>query len=142
MLRSRFDEYIARFNAEDATAFDEFLAPDMHMQNGTLEFTGVDGMKHHYQQRIWPTFREVLTVPRFVSDERTVAIQMITDFTARCDDLSSLFGPVLAGETFQFNGVIMYRVDEHHRFADILVAYNSFTYTNRAGKSVDLGIPH
>lgn len=29
MDKARFDEYIRRFNEEDATAFDEFLKPDM-----------------------------------------------------------------------------------------------------------------
>jgi hypothetical protein len=81
-------------------------------------------------------------VPRFVSDDRTAAIQMITDFTALKDNPESLFGPVLQDETFQFNGVIMYQLDDDQRFRDILVAYNSFTYTNRHGVTVDLGIPH
>lgn len=44
MQRERYDEYVRRFNAEDATAFDEFLAPDMRMQNGTLVYYGVQGM--------------------------------------------------------------------------------------------------
>jgi hypothetical protein len=47
MREARFREYIRRFNAEDDTAFDDFLAPDMHMKNGTLEYTGVQGMKDH-----------------------------------------------------------------------------------------------
>ena len=68
MRKQRFDEYIRRFNERDETAFDEFLTPDMHMQNGTLEFTGVQGMKDHYG-RIWPTFREELFPDRFVSDD-------------------------------------------------------------------------
>jgi hypothetical protein len=54
-----FDEYIRRFNAEDATAFEEFLAPDMRMQNGTLVYYGVRGMKDHYA-KIWGTLSERL----------------------------------------------------------------------------------
>jgi hypothetical protein len=53
-LRERYDEYIRRFNAEDATAFDDFLAPDMRMQNGTPVYYGVRGMKDHYA-KIWGT---------------------------------------------------------------------------------------
>ena len=34
MDKSRFDEYIRRFNQEDATAFDEFLQPDMRRELG------------------------------------------------------------------------------------------------------------
>ncbi len=48
MDRARFDEYIRRFNAEDETAFDEFVAPHMQMLNGGLELTGVQAMKAHY----------------------------------------------------------------------------------------------
>lgn len=34
MDHARFDDYIARFNARDATAFDEYLHPELRMQNG------------------------------------------------------------------------------------------------------------
>lgn len=142
MQEARFREYIRRFNVEDHTAFDDYLAPDMHMKNGTLEFTGVEGMKHHYNDLIWPDFVEKLSVPRFVSDAGRAAIQMNTVFTAKHDAEASLFGPVKAGETFEFNGVIMYEIDETDRFSDILVAYNSFVYTDLDGKTRDLGIPH
>lgn len=140
MRKDRFDEYIRRFNERDTTAFDDFLTPDMHMKNGTLEYDGVQGMKDHYA-RIWATFTEILRVDRYVSDEESVAIQMNTLFRADREDPASLFGPVLAGETFEFNGVIMYRL-ENDRFADILVAYNSFTFTARDGSTRELGIPH
>lgn len=142
MLESRFREYIRRFNAEDDTAFDDYLAADMHMKNGTLEFTGVDGMKHHYRDLIWPHFQERLTVPRFVSDARTAAIQMNTVFVAKHDAPDTIFGPVKQGETFEFDGVIMYDLDETDRFRDILVAYNSFVHTALDGTTRDLGIPH
>lgn len=142
MEESRFREYIQRFNIEDDTAFDDYLAPNVHVKNGTLEFTGVDGMKHHYMVNIWPHYVEKLTVPRFVSDAGTAAIQMNTLFTARRDADETIFGPVKAGETFEFDGVIMYQIDESNRFSDILVAYNSFVYTNTAGERRDLGIPH
>lgn len=142
MDESRFNEYIRRFNAEDDTAFDDYLAPDMHMKNGTLEFTGVDGMKHHYRDLIWPHFVERLTVPRFVSDAGRAAIQMHTLFTAKHDASDTLFGAVARGETFEFDGIIMYEIDETDRFADILVAYNSFVHTALDGTRHDLGIPH
>jgi hypothetical protein len=138
---ARFDSYIARFNAEDDTAFDDFLHPLMHMKNGTLEFDGVDGMKHHYRDLIWPDFNEKLIVPRFVSSENRIAIQMITIFSPKHDAEESLFGPVKMGETFEFNGVIMYEVEDG-LFRDILVAYNSFVHTDITGKKHDLGIPH
>lgn len=142
MQEERFREYIRRFNEEDDTAFDDYLAPDMHMKNGTLEFDGVDGMKRHYRERIWPDFVEELTVPRFVSDEKNAAIRMFTHFIARRDMEDSLFGPVKKGETFDFEGIIMYALDETDRFSDIVVAYNSFVYTDLDGNTKDLGIPH
>lgn len=142
MREERFREYIRRFNEEDDTAFDDYLAPDLHMKNGTLEFTGVEGMKHHYRDLVWPHFVERLTVPRFVADAHRAAIQMHTLFTARHDAADSLFGAVRAGETFEFDGVIMYEIDDDDRFSDILVAYNSFVHTDLEGRTRDLGIPH
>lgn len=136
-----FSEYIRRFNEEDDTAFDDYLHPEMHMKNGTLEFSGVDGMKHHYRDLIWGRFRELLDVRRFVGAGDRIAIQMRTLFTARKDQEASIFGPVKTGETFEFNGLIMYELDGG-RFRDILVAYNSFVFTDEAGRSRDLGIPH
>ncbi|GAB3615869.1 hypothetical protein GCM10027416_04260 [Okibacterium endophyticum] len=141
MDESTFMEYIRRFNDEDDTAFDDYLHPALHMKNGTLEFTGVDGMKHHYRDLIWGRFREVLDVRRFVGDGDRIAIQMRTLFTALHHQGESLFGPVEKGETFEFNGLIMYELEEG-RFRDILVAYNSFVFTDLSGNSRDLGIPH
>ena len=142
MDEARFRQYIRRFNAEDDTAFDDYLAPTMHMKNGTLEYTGVDGMKHHYNDNIWPHFVERLTVPRFVGAPGRIAIQMNTLFTARRDTADTIFGPVRSGETFEFDGVIMYELDDTDRFCDILVAYNSFVHTDSDGVRTDLGIPH
>jgi hypothetical protein len=140
MKREIYNDYIKRFNAQDITAFEDYLAPDMHMLNGTLEFYGVQGMKDHYK-KIWKTFSEDLTVERFVSDEDTLAVQLWAHFTALYDDDVSLFGSVKKGEVFDFRGVIMYQI-ENGKFSDIRVAYNSFTRTNLAGEIISLGIPH
>jgi SnoaL-like domain len=141
MNRARFDGYIARFNAEDATAFDDFLAPDMRMENGTLVFHGVEGMKAHYA-KIWGTLRETLNVLRFVSDADTLAVQMWTHFEALVDVDDSIFGPLRRGECLDYRGVIMYRIGPDGRFTDICVAYNSFTFTDVSGAVVERGIPH
>lgn len=141
MDKARFDDYIARFNRRDATAFEDYLAEDMHMCNGTLEYSGVQGMKDHYA-KIWSTFREELVPSDFVGSDSNVAIRMVTNFTAERDDPESLFGPVQEGDRFVFRGVISYRLDESDRFADILVAYNSFTSIRRDGTVTELGIPH
>jgi hypothetical protein len=129
----------SRSSPRDTTAFDDYLFSDMHMKNGTLEFYGVQGMKDHCA-KIWPASNELLRVDQVVSDEDSVGIRMNTLFTADYGDANSLFGPVLAGETSEFNGVITYRLKDD-RFRDILVAYNSFVYANAAGEQPDLGIP-
>ena len=141
MLESEFMKYIERFNREDLTAFEDYLHPDMHMKNGTLEFDGVEGMKHHYRDLIWPDFKEQLIVPRFVGSDSRIAIQMRTIFTPKAANPESLFGPVQLGETFEFNGIIMYEVVDS-LFKDICVAYNSFVHTDVHGNQRDLGIPH
>ncbi len=140
MDRGRFDEYIRRFNGQDLSAFDEFLTPDMHMINGTLEYTGVTAMKDHYT-RIWATFSEALTVGRFVSDADHVAIEMEARFTAHRDDPDSTFGPVAVGEGFRFRGIIMYDVKDG-RFSRIRVAYNTFDRIGADGTESPFGIPH
>lgn len=140
MNRADYDEYIRRFNAEDATAFDDYIAPDMRMQNGTLVFHGAQGMKDHYA-KIWGTLRETLHVERFVSDEETLAVQMWTHFEALVDTDDSIFGPLRRGECLDYRGVIMYAVADG-KFTDICVAYNSFTFTDLEGHEVERGIPH
>ena len=140
MDRATFDDYIARFNAQDTTAFDTYIAPDMRMLNGQLRLDGVQGMKDHYAL-IWSTFTESLTIERFVSDDETAAVQMWAHFEALGDDADSLFGPVSAGDGFDFRGLIMYRI-AGGKFTHITVAYNSFTYTGADGVAIERGIPH
>lgn len=140
MTKERYMEYILRFNDQDMTAFDDFIHPELHMINGTLEYTGVDGMKDHYS-KIWGRFSEDLVIEKFVSDDQHIAVKMWAHFTAQVDDAESLFGPVLKGENFDFRGLILYDL-ENGKFKRIQVAYNSFTFTNIKGETKDLGIPH
>jgi hypothetical protein len=140
MKREVFDDYISRFNARDATAFEDYIDPNATVINGTLEIRGMQGMKDHYA-RIWRSFSEELHVERFVSDEQTLAIQMWTHFTALKGDDDSPFGSVKAGESFDYHGVIMYQI-EKGKFTDIKVAYLSFSRTNLEGETIELGIPH
>ena len=140
MKKQVFDDYIKRFNVRDATAFQDYIDPNARVINGTLEISGMQGMKDHYA-KIWESFSEELHVERFVSDEHTLAIQMWTHFTALKDDDDSTFGKVKAGESFDYHGVIMYQI-EKDKFTDIKVAYLSFTHTDLEGKTVELGIPH
>jgi len=139
--KADFDTYIARFNKEDPGAFETYMAPDVRMLNGTLLLNGVAEVKAHYG-KIWGAMRESLDVERFVSDADTVAIQMHTHFEVRADDPASPFGEIRKGETFDYHGLIMYRLGADGRFADIKVAYLSFIYTDLAGNATDLGIPH
>jgi hypothetical protein len=140
MDRKRFDEYINRFNAEDATAFDDFLTPDMQMQNGGLKYRGVQGMKDHYA-KIWGRFKETLSVQRFVSDEHSLSVHLKTHFEVLVDDPATPFGSVRRGECFDYDGVIMYQI-EAGKFKDIKVAYLSFTHTDLNGVVHSLGLAH
>jgi hypothetical protein len=140
MDRNRFDEYIRRFNEQDFTAFDDFLAPDMHMQNGGLHYDGVQGMKDHYA-KIWGKLKETLTVKRFVSSENTLAVHLHTRFDVLADDPTALFGSVRKGEAFEYDGVIMYQINQG-KFTDIKVAYLSFTKSDLNGVTHSLGMAH
>ena len=140
MDRATFDDYITRFNARDMTAFEEYIHPEMRMQNGGLVFHGVQGMKDHYEW-IWKTFSEELDVQRFVSDTDTIAIEMKAHFVAQVDGTDTPFGDVVAGEQFDFHGLIMYRMRDG-KFGDIRVAYLSFLYTDVDGNQTDRGLAH
>lgn len=140
MNRSRFDDYIRRFNAQDPGAFDDYLLPDVSVVNGTLRLDGVAAMKAHYAA-IWATFFEVVHIERYVADEATLAVQMWTHFSARRDDAASPFGVVRAGDRYDFRGLVMYRLADA-RFSSICVAYNSFTHSSVDGRVTQLGIVH
>lgn len=140
MNRSRFDEYIRRFNAEDSSTFDDFIAPDMTMQNGRLHFTGVQGMKDHYA-KIWGKMKETLHVERFLCDGDQVAIQMHTTFDVLVDAADSPFGPISKGERFDYYGIILYKLRDG-RFTDIKVSYLDFVRTKVDGERILIGIPH
>ena len=141
MNKATFDDYIERFNNEDTTAFDRYLAPNMAILNGGLQLNGIQGMKDHYQQRIWPYFIETIHVEQFVSDDENLAVRMWTNFKAKHDADDTLFGAVQKGDQFDFRGVIMYRL-KNGLFTHIWVAYNSFTNTKIDGSVVNLGLPH
>ncbi|WP_157264070.1 nuclear transport factor 2 family protein [Azohydromonas aeria] len=139
MRREQFDDYVRRFNARDTSAFDDYLAHDVRVQNGGLHYEGVQAMKDHYG-RIWSSMKETLTVKRFVADEETAAVELHTHFEVERDDPASVFGPVLAGETFDYTGIVMYRIRDL-RFADIRVSYLGFERT-LDGVRRSMGIPH
>jgi SnoaL-like domain len=140
MDRATFDDYIGRFNARDATAFEDYIDPNARVLNGTLEINGANGMKEHYA-RIWRSCSEELHVERFVSDDDSLAIQMWTHFGVKKDDDDSPFGAVKAGESFDYHGIIMYQL-VNNKFTDIKVSYLSFSRTDLEGNTVELGIPH
>ena len=88
MNREQFDDYIRRFNAEDATAFDDYLAQEVTVQNGRLHYSGVQGMKEHYA-RIWGKMHETLNPKRVVFDGDTLAVWLETHFEVLVDDPAS-----------------------------------------------------
>ncbi|MFV0383158.1 nuclear transport factor 2 family protein [Paracoccus sp. (in: a-proteobacteria)] len=140
MNRAAFDDYIARFNNRDVSGFEMYIASDMKMLNGALEFTGVEGMKEHYVEKIWPHFDERLNVLGFVASDSNAAVRMRTVFTARADG-DTLFGPVKKGQRFVYLGVIFYDIRDS-RFTSITVAYNSFRSITPDGTETELGMPH
>jgi hypothetical protein len=140
MKKEVFDDYINRFNKRDATTFDDYVHPDARILNGRLLINGRQGMKDHYA-RIWSGYTEELYVERYVSDEHTVAIEMRAHFTATKDDKKSVFGPILAGETFDSHNVIIYRIEDG-LFIDIKIANLSRVKTNLKGEKIDVGQAH
>ncbi|MFV0645294.1 MAG: hypothetical protein ACK5NN_12480, partial [Sphingomonadaceae bacterium] len=108
--------------------------------NGNMEIPGVEAMKAHYVDHIWPHFIEKLTPQLFVSDEQALAVQMWTNFRA-LHTAETLFGPVVKDDQFDYRGVIMYAI-RGGRFEQIIVSYNSFSKTAADGTVTQLGIVH
>jgi len=135
-----FSDYIRRFNAEDPGTFDTYLAPNVKVQNGHLRYEGIQGMKDHYA-RIWKSMREILSPQRFVSDGDTMAVELHTHFEVLKSTDDTPFGQVYAGEMFDYEGVVMYRL-EGGKIADIKVSYLDFVKTGLDGKKTSLGIVH
>lgn len=132
MKRETYDDYVRRFNAQDTSGFDLYLHPDVRVQNGLISYTGIQGMKDHYA-KIWRTYKETLNVLRYVSDEQTAAVELWTHFDALRDAEDTPLGPVRAGETFDYRGVVLYEI-QNGRFTSIKVSYLSFTHTDLKGK--------
>lgn len=141
ILKEDFEQYIRRFNAQDATAFDDYLAADMTMRNGNLRYSGVDGMKKHYAV-IWKSMKETLSLQKFVCLGDVVAIELHTNFEVLKTTDESPFGPVQKGEQFDYEGLIMYQLNEENKFSDIKVSYLDFTRTGLDGVTKSLGIAH
>lgn len=141
MKRDRFDDYVRRFNAQDASAFDDYLSPAVAVQNGGLRLNGVQAMKDHYT-RIWRCFDENLQVQRYVSDGASAAVHLMTHFEARVDAADTPLGSVRAGECFDYDGIVFYAIDGAGRFSEIKVAYLSFDRTGLDGVRRAVGLAH
>jgi hypothetical protein len=135
-----FNDYLTRFNAQDPSAFDTYIAPDVHVQNGNLHIHGADAMRGMYAQ-IWQTFTEQVSVSDYLNVGDSTAVRMHAHFTVLADNPASPLGPVTKGETFDFRGLVLYRIADG-RFTEITVAYNNFIHTDTAGAEIDRGIPY
>lgn len=138
--KSSFLHYMALFNEKNPQAFEAYYADDIVMQNGMLFLNGIDEIKQHYQ-KIWKNIKEELILKDFVMQGDRLAVELHTHFTVLQDDTDSPFGPVKKGETFDYYGVIMYRINEIGKFNSVKVAYLNFTRTTD-GKVTSLGIAH
>jgi hypothetical protein len=140
MKIEKFRDYIARFNKQDVTAFEDYLCDDLEVQNGRLVYYGVDGMKAHYAS-IWKCIDETLNVLHYVGDDNYAGVEMKTNFLVRIDCDESPFGAVKKGEQFDFHGVIFYTF-ENEKIKKIKVSYLDFVKTELNGDKVSLGIVH
>jgi hypothetical protein len=133
-----FEDYVRRFNAQDPTAFDRYIAPEIRVLNGTLLVDGREAMRGLYMQ-IWSTFTETIIFDRFICSNEDIAVRMKAHFATIKDNTASPLGPVRAGETFDFSGVVLYRV-ENEKFSEITIAYNSFVHTDLDKNAVNRGV--
>ena len=136
-----YRKYIEYFTSGDRRAFVDYFADDVVMQNGGTYLRGLGAVLEHYEQRIWPYFRETLKVGDIASDSSTAATMMSAHFEA-VKDAETVFGKVRRGDQFDYNGVIFYNIRPDNRFSHVYVAYLSFTATPLGGSTITLPIPH
>lgn len=134
--------YIGKFNQQDHSGFEEFFAPNIKMFNGGLVFDGVEAVKAHYRQ-IWAVMKETLHVKEYlpVSASRLV-IELHTHFDVPESKTDTPFGAIIAGQQFDFHGLILYKIDENDRFYEVHVSYFDFIKTDVDGTKINIGMPH
>jgi hypothetical protein len=107
-----FGQYIAAFNAGDATSYARYYAPDVRFRNGAgTELTGPDAIVDHYRS-LAGSLSRTIEVKALADGERAFAAALASRFTILADGVR-LAGEVLdAGDQLHLESIALYEVED------------------------------
>jgi len=136
MDEATFRTYIGHFNRAEYDELVRYFADDVALSfpdGRTLE--GRDGIVAFYRP-IHAAVREILEIDFLLVGERTIAVELYTEFHARTDFPDFPGRALKAGDVLRFTSFVHYDLDESDRFRRIRVArYREHDESYRAGRS-------
>ncbi len=138
--KASYFHYIQLFNEKNPQAFGAYFAPDVVYINGGLVLEGIPAVQKHYHG-LWSLMDEALTVNEFVFDGDTLAVDLHAKFTVHTPDKNSPFGEINVGDSLDYYGSIIYKINHLGKIQKLTVSYLDFTVT-KDGKTVSVGSPH
>jgi SnoaL-like domain len=121
MDEASFRAYIAEFNAANFAALARYYADDVVFSfNGGLTLNGRDAIIDFYRP-FREAVDEAVEIRFLVMDDKHVAVEMATEFTAREDYQNFTRGPLKAGDTLRITSFVHYDIGPDGRFTNIRV---------------------
>lgn len=138
--KAGYMHYIKLFNEKNPQAFEAYFTEDVIYRNGGLILEGIPAVKKHYHG-LWSLMKEDLTVNEFVFDGDTLAVDLHAHFTVLKAQKNSPFGDIKKGDSLDYYGSIIYKLNHQGKIYKLTVSYLDFTYTTD-GKTISVGAPH
>ncbi|MCW3837639.1 nuclear transport factor 2 family protein [Sphingomonas canadensis] len=117
-LRAMFEEYIAEFNAGNASGYSRFYAPDVAFRNGAGDsLRGAQAIVDYYTGLKADVARSI-AVQGLLTGERSIAAALASQFTALSDHV--VIGPTTlrSGDRLSIESIALYEIEDG-RFARI-----------------------
>lgn len=109
--RAAYDDYLARFNANDPT-FIDYYHPDVVLELGTSQVRGAEGIRDFYAN-VKKYIKETVEVTTFITDGRQLAVEIPTTFEVIADWDDSFWGvPLKKGQVMRIVSWGMYDIED------------------------------
>ena len=107
-----FGQYIAAFNAGDATSYARYYAPDVRFRNGAgTELTGPDAIVDHYRSFAGSLLRTI-EVKALADGERAFAAALASRFTILADNVHFAGDVLDAGDQVHLESIALYELED------------------------------
>ncbi|WP_126173619.1 nuclear transport factor 2 family protein [Altericroceibacterium xinjiangense] len=121
MNRTDYEDYVARFNANDFEGFGRYYHDDVVFNLGDKkQIVGRENILDFYRD-VKSKVRETLEILRVAVDEDALAVHVRTEFLALQDWPDFIAGPLMKGETLNIESIGFYYLREG-KIAQILGA--------------------